>query len=238
MAAVGGYDMNAEYSNILKQAFVVGPSELKKLTNLLQDSVGEVKITAGCADGISRDFETVDSLINYENPKAKEIRNVRLFAVTQHSGVDSLVMVDLGRSFRGVDINFTGSEDIVSSLKEKTLDIIEGIRPWYNVLSRINFGFVFVILFGIAWPQLARRYESVISENMMILIILGFSLISLYAILWFVGNKLRDYFFPPAVFRIGQGKSRFKHKERVQWGVVICFIVSLATGLIIWLITL
>lgn len=230
--------MNAEYSDILKQAFVVGPSELKKLTNLLQDSIGEVRIAAGCADGISREFETVDSLIEYENPKAKEIRDVRLFAVTQHSGVDSLVMVDLGRSFRGVDINFTGSEDIVSRLKEKTLDIIEGIRPWYNVLSRINFGLVFVILFGIAWPQLARRYESVISENMMISIILGgLIILPLYIILWFGGNKLGDYLFPHAVFTIGQGESRFKHKERVQWSVVIGFIVSLATGLIIWLIT-
>ena len=229
--------MNAEYSNILKQAFVVGPSELKKLTNLLQDSIGEVKITAGCADGISRDFETVDSLINYENPKAKEIRNVRLFAVNQRSGVDLLAMVDCGRSFRGIDINFTGSEDMVSRLREKTLDILIGTRPWYSALSYIHFGSMFVILLGWFIWHIVWRYQSVIIENVSP-ILGGLIVLALSVMLWFGGNRLGDYLFPYAVFRIGQGGSRFKNTERFQWGVVICFIVSLATGLIIWLITL
>ena len=236
MAAVGDYDMNAEYSDLLTQAFVVGPSELKKLTNLLQDSVGEVKITAGCADGISREFETVDRLIEYENPKRKEILNVRLLALAQRSGVDSLAMVDLGRSFKGIDINFTGCEDTVSRLKEKTLDILTGTRPWYNRLSYISFGGVFVaLLWWFGW-DIVWRYPSVIIETVPS-ILAGLIAVVLGIILWFSGNKLGNYFFPYAVFTIGQGKSRFENKERFQWSVGIPLLISLAAGLIIWLIT-
>jgi hypothetical protein len=55
--------------------------------------------------------------------------------------------------------------------------------------------------------------------------------------MFLVGEEVRDSLFPSAVFTIGQGKSRFRDKERIQWGVGITFLVSLAAGLVIWLIT-
>ena len=50
--------------------------------------------------------------------------------------------------------------------------------------------------------------------------------------LFFGFDKLRDSVFPGGVFTIGQGESRFKDKERFQWGVIIAFAVSLVAGLV------
>jgi hypothetical protein len=125
------YDMNVRYSKNLIQAFVAGDSGLKKLTELLQDRIGTVEIRAGYADGFSRDFETINDLIAYENPKSKEIHRVRLNACSEDSSKSATIDLP-SSSGRGIAIDLTAPEDVVSKLREDTLDIIAGMRPWYD----------------------------------------------------------------------------------------------------------
>ena len=63
--------MNVNYSKELKHAFVADGCQLKKLTKLLQDSVGKVHIRVDCGDEFSLDFETINDLLHYENPSIK-----------------------------------------------------------------------------------------------------------------------------------------------------------------------
>ena len=142
--------MDVHYSDKLKHAFVIRDSELKKLTRLLQDRIGKVDILAHCADGFYREFETVKDLITYENPKSKEICRIRLRA-RANDGSKSATIDFSDASWEGISIDCTGGEDDVSKFKEKTLDIIAGMRPWYNMLTSINFVSVSIIVFFILY---------------------------------------------------------------------------------------
>lgn len=226
--------MNVNYSKVLPHAFVVGEYELKKLTKLLQNRVGKVDIRADCADGFSREFENVDDLIHYENSKSKEIRRLHLSASSGDlSKSATITFPDFSK--RGILIDFTGSEDFVYTLQRNTLDIITGTRPWYSILARIiNSVYGWSLAFGIVYPALSVMSSFVYKvENIIVPFIV-------FILTWMIViplNKLCQFLFPQAVFTIGQGKFRFEDKERFQWGVGIAFIVSLAAGLIIWLIT-
>ena len=63
--------MDVRYSEELPQAFVVGPTDLKKLIELLEKRVGVVDISADCVDEIERKFNTVEDINTYENSKSK-----------------------------------------------------------------------------------------------------------------------------------------------------------------------
>ena len=152
--------MNTRYSDKLKQTFVVGASELKKLYGILQDRIGEVYILAHCADNLYREFETVKDLIAYENPKSKEIRHIRLSA--RSNDYSKSATIDFfGSSWRGISIDCTGCQDDVSKFKEDTLDVIAGMRAWYDVMHRIYFVYAIFGLFFIVSFYLVHNVNCV-----------------------------------------------------------------------------
>ena len=121
----GENSMDADYSVELLQAFVIGEDELTKLGNLLTDRIGDLDIRADCADDASRMFKTIRELLAYENPKAKEIRRIHLNATSKD--FSKRATIDLsGTRWRGLSLNFHASDDVVSRLRTKTLDIVAG----------------------------------------------------------------------------------------------------------------
>lgn len=247
---IQGYDMNVHYSKDLSHAFVVSSDSLKKLVELLQNGVGKVDIRADCTDDLSRKFKTLKHLLAYENPEAKAIRRIYL---SSHSDdyKKSASISFLDYPTRGISIDFTGREDVVSRLKDKTLDIIEGMVPSYDVMHRINFanaayivfvivivGFVWTFLFFLhihvmsKWVPVSKINEDIINFQESIRYPVYVSLIITLLISIFLPKFLKSL-FPRAVFTIGQGKSRFEHQQKVRWGVIIAFFVSLAAGFVV-----
>ena len=224
--------MNVHYSKELSHAFVVSPDGLKKLVELLQKRIGKVDISANCADDLSRECKTLKDLIDYENPKPKEINSIHLRARSDdYSKSITIVFRKFPRFSSGISIDANGREDVVSRLKEDILDIVAGMRQWYSVMHRVNFFYVFFISWLILGIIRILSYISVLaleSKWVTALLILSIPLL----VLSFFSNKLRDFFFPPITFAIGQGEARFKRKEQLQWGIVITFFVSLAATLI------
>jgi len=239
--------MNVHYSKELSHAFVVGPSDLKKIVELLQKRIGKVEISTGCVDDLSREFKTLKELLAYENPKLKEIRSVYLRARSDdYSKSTTIIFRKSTRFSSGISIDANGREDVVSRLKEEILDIIGGMRPWYSVMHRVNFFYVFFISWLILFTirilsyisALALKFKWVpVSEELTSLAALprGWLLILtiLLLVLGFFSNKLRDFSFPPIVFAIGQGELRYKRKEQFQWVVIVGFGVSLAASLVV-----
>ena len=233
--------MKGRYSEELSHAFVVRPDELKKLVELLQKRIGKVDISVDCVDKIEREFNTVKELIAYENSKSKRIRRIHLSARSDNYS-KSATIVFRDSFFMGVSINVNGREDVVSRLKEEILDIIAGMRPWYDVFARLDLFtiigvgflillFIFSIFILFEWIPVADSPSSD-SKNVKgsALSIVFWLIISLG--LWGF-YRLRGILFPRAVFTIGQGESRFRILEKVRWGVVIAFFVSFAAGLVL-----
>ena len=244
--------MDVHYSKELPQAFVASPDGLKKLVELLQDRVGEVDIRADCADDLSRGFETVEDLIAYENTKPKEICSLYLSAHPEDYSKRSARIRFYSSFWLGVLIDITGSEDDVSILKEKTLDIIAGMRPWYDAMSHINF--VIAISIGLwilmtFWiipfvVDLVMTFRGIpmsdykgkdvsfhvyLRQVMPISTPLALIFVSMYMLFF---KRLYKFLFPRAFFMIGQGRSRFKFQQKIRWGVVIGFLVSLAAAFV------
>ena len=252
--------MNVHYSKELPQAFVIGSSELRGVVGLLEEHVGEVDIRVECSDDFSRYFETVEKLISYRNPKAKEIRRIYLTTRSDdYTKSASITFVD--STWSGILIDYKGPEDTVFRLKEETLDIIAGIRPWYTVMSYINFIFIAALIFGFVngvWtsPYILRKvsefrgapipdnFEKETNLSTFLYELLYITPINLilaaifFSLCWPFLKKLHKFLFPQSVFTIGQGKLRFKHQQKVLWGVIITFIVSLAAGVFVLILQL
>lgn len=234
--------MESHFSVELPQAFVVGPDELKKLAALLGDRIGIVEIRIDCADDASRKFACVRDLVAYENPKTKEIRHIHLSArsddLSKHATIDLS-----GSRWRGISLDFTARDDVVSRLKTDTLEIIAGMRPWYSIMHHIDFVSVGFFACCLVWVALcavvAFKFLPVTDSNnstpsasaLTQLVAFG-GIAGLFGV-GIILNRFRDSVFPRAVFIFGQGKSRFTHLERVHWGILIAFVVSLVAGLVI-----
>ena len=225
--------MDVRYSDHLEHAFVVSPDHLKKLVELLQKRIGKVNISADCADKIERKFNTVKDLIAYENSKSKRIRRIRLGARSDdYSKSATIVFRDSFYVGSGISIDVTGREDVVSRLKEEILDVVTGIRSWYNVMfypkTRMTIPIVFGAIIGF-WISLVSgdkiedtsfiTYLRDMAPTLLIVSIIIFSSV-------YISCK---YLFPQVVFTIGQGKSHFQavRKNSLEcgnwfWCLVCC----------------
>jgi hypothetical protein len=92
------------------------------------------------------------------------------------------------------------------------------------------FGLLIVVAFK--WVPVDSSKELNPGDSALAQLVLYGGIIVLFAI-GIVLNRFRDSLFPRAVFLIGQGKARFQHLERIQWGIIIAFIVSFAAGVVI-----
>ena len=236
--------MDVHYSKELPQTFVIGSSELEEVVALLEEHIGGVYIRVECADDLSRDFETVQELIAYRNPKSKEILRIYISALSDNHSKSALIAF-VHSTWSGILIRCKGPEDTVSRLKENILDIIAGMRSWYNIVYNFKFSMTISLIFGtiigLCIPSALGYKVGEIGEVGLITFLRGVAPISLIAaitfvLFWFLLQKPYKYLFPKAVFVIGQGKSRFEHQQRVRWCVIIGFFVSLAAGLVplIW----
>ena len=235
--------MDVHYSDQLKQAFVVSPADLKKLVELLQRRIGKVNISADCIDEIEREFKTIKDLIAYENSKSKRIRSIHLRARSDdYSRSTTIVFRKPSWPWNGVSIDITGGEDVVSRLKEKVLDVFSGMRPWYSWIAFADLGAIFLIgyfmlffIFQISiwfeWTPVLDSPPSASSKARGTVIGTLFLLVVLLGLWGF--HRLRGFLFPKLVFTIGQEESRFKLLEKIRWGVVITFGVSLAASLVV-----
>ena len=234
--------MDAHYSVELPHAFIAGEDELKKLADLLSDRIGNLEIHSDCADDMDRTFKNVKELAAFENAKGKEIRRLHISA--RSDDFEKRARIDLsGSRWRGISLNFEARDDVVSRLRTDVLEIIGGMRPWYAALHRVDFvsiaflaylllwcGLLIVVAFRWVPVDLAEEPNPSASALAQLVIYGGIAVLITVGI---VLNRFRDSVFPRAVFLIGQGKSRFQHLERIQWGIIVAFFVSFAAGLVI-----
>lgn len=234
--------MNAHYSPDIQHAFVASPDALKKLATLLADRIGNLTIRADCADDSTRDFASIKELLAYENARPKEIRRINFSA--RSDDLTKRASIDLsGSKWRGISLDYNARDDVVSRLRSDTLDIIEGMRPWYSPVHRVDFVSLGIFANLLLWlgglallafkvfPDTTNAETNSQSSALAQLIVYG-GIGFLFASGMML-NRFRDKVFPRAVFTIGQGDKRFQQLEKFQWGGVIAFFASLAAGSII-----
>lgn len=234
--------MQTRCSLELPHAFRVREEDVRKLYQLFRDRIGNVEVTADCADDATREFKDINELVSYENPKPKEIRRIRLSA--RSDDFSKRVELDLrGSTWRGISLEIQGSDLVASRLRADALDIIDGMRPWYSIFQRIDFVSLALVAYFVLWMALlilvafvfspsAQPAEKTARSSALGQLIVYGGIAALLAT-GFAFNRVRDKLFPHSAFLIGQGKERYRNLERFQWGVVIAFLASFAAGLAI-----
>jgi hypothetical protein len=232
--------LHADYSVNLKWAFLLGEDELKKLSRLLSERVGNVAYCAHCADDVARNFATIAEVMSYENSRQSQIKRFRIDACSD----DRLkrATIDMSDSeYRGISLDFHGRDDVVDRLRADVLDILSGMRPWSGIFHRVNFlwaslGVICVMCFGflvmIALNQIRTTKSSGDGRDAVVIARI-YAAGLLFLLLGSLVNLIRNRLFPSAIFLIGQGKTRFQRLERFQWGFVIAFVVSFLAGLVV-----
>ncbi len=237
--------MDANYSEYLSTPFVISTNEVQSLGKLLEEHIGPVKVRLKCADGITRELSSILEVTQYENPRSKEILELRLSARSENWSKEAFIDFS-GSRWRGISIEVRADEDSVSKLKTGTLDIIDGSRPWYGTIQSIDFvfaGFVavlflwFAAILTVALSRTRQAKSKASSKSTEKESALGqIVMFAVLAAIFAVGvclNWLRDSWFPRAVFAIGQGSARFQSLERFHWGFLIATLASVIAGIIL-----
>ena len=215
---------------------------------LLGDRIGTVKASLKCSDDVEREFDDLEELVSYDNSPTKEV--IELSIKSRTEDWQKSATIDFSHkewSSSSIHIQIETSEQEYLEVKDKIFDVLDGTKPWYSFLARTDSFRLFDFLI---WTSLmvsgyfslrSLLGPSVTSEElefrnfihllnaMVVLAIIG------VPIMVFVAkrlNKLRSWLFPVSCYAFGQGEQRYETREKVRWGIIIAFLVSLAASMV------
>ena len=235
--------MEASINKERKHAFIVRQDEVKKIWDLLQSRIGPVILQVNCSDEISREFKSLQEFKRFENPPQKKI--VRMTFNAHSEGRKKTAEIEFSKGdYRVIDIRLNASDQVLSRLYDDVCDILDGMRAWYSILSRLDFGYLMIAVFwvisSISWLNKSNNEKPPeLDMTIEIVAILGLLIVGgaiVFGVLVWLLNKLKGVFFPIATFAIGQGLERYNIDEKIRWAIVVGFVVSLSASLVVGLI--
>ena len=226
--------MRVRFQRIVQnQYFILDKERIKSLVNVLQSRVGEPSISAVCADEGTRSFESVEDLLQYENPKGRSILSLD-FESTNHE--EKVVAIIEFRSpykkiltASGVAITVSGEEDQATIVMKGIEEIVLGIQPWYSWLAKINEIF-WIALYLIALYFPFNKLGLFSFSDLNVLDVISISAVAAW--MTFGTRYVVRFLFDPAVFMIGQEKSRYQTKEWIR-KIIVSVLITLITVLAI-----
>jgi hypothetical protein len=235
--------MKASINKSRDHAYVLKIEHIKSIWNLLSERIGQVEIIIKCVDEVQREFDTWKSFSSFENSPQKAIKH--LIIQSKSKDYQKRVKLEFSNSdWRVIELNIDASDQVLSRLYDDISDILEGIKPWYARLSKIDFinviGIVFFILFFLLYvymrslPEVTDKSSKTFQE-ILILNIFGMGIVIFPWMFAVILNKIRKRYFPLAYFAIGQGLQRFLLDENIRWGVIVAFFISLSASFVLGL---
>ncbi len=226
----------------LRQAFVIASDDARKLDRLLRDRVGSASYTASCEDGIERVFDSVAKLEAFENARDHQIVSLKVHARAQGDPRKSAWLHFSGRNHYSISGSLSGSDLVVTRLRPDLMRVLEGLRPWYARLARIDlisvgvFGYfalwisasVYLAVKGSGEPssgELSPKGQA--QANVVVWAIPAI----IFGGGW-VLNRLKARWFPVGTFAFGQGRKRHSTLEVARWTILVGFTVSLAATIV------
>ena len=221
-----------------KDPFVLNATSVEKLWRLSEKHIGVTVAKAACQDGIERNFESLEALLAYENSRSGAIKQLELTSRIQGGELRSTIT--LGSSlFGNISARASGPEDAIVIWRFKIVEILDGLRPWYRAITKIDFSNVMFTVMVLLWIVISMMSMGAASPKSVSfaeaakatgILVAFFGLVTIVSTTL---NRLRDRYFPMAFFAIGQGEERFRTDENVRWVVIVGFVVSTISSLLI-----
>lgn len=227
--------MEAHLRTERNHAFVLSEPDLKKIWGTLSNKIGGVSAWIQCSDSIERTATSVEEILALENSKRKKIIRIELSARSTSGDKKSRIVFGDNR-YRPIEISATGDDGVLTNVGDDIYEIVDGLKPWYSLISKIDFfhiiGFMcwiaFMLLRGMA-PDTPSNTELSLSKNILVTSIVLSGFVGIALSIWGL-NRIRGIYFPIASFTIGQGIERYRVQENVRWSVIVAFVVSLAAS--------
>ena len=132
-----------------------------------------------------------------------------------------------------IDVRLVDISEQIKIKKDKLEIIIDGLKPWYSPLCKLNFTFIVPISLAFTVLILKLIYlptiEAVKDENANFNI--AFLVIFCAFIVGWIIDKIKNCLFPQVTFAIGQGVDRYTVNEKIRW-IFISLLISAILGLI------
>lgn len=220
------------------QAFVIKSQDITKIWKLLENEGMVVDASISCSDQLVRKFTDCEALIKYDNSKRMSITAIEISSLSREPYATA--EISIGRSYyTPISVSIRGEESSVASMRMALTDIIDGIKPWYSRFAIIDLWYILTSIFIAGLfilqmmvpsntPKPGLTLDKAFFTLAIIIAIAG----SLGGIYWGI-NKGQKYCFPRATFVIGQGEKEYLFLEQIRWVVVIGFVVSVVSSIVV-----
>lgn len=233
--------MESAYKFELKDSYVVRLDDFKKIHALLSSRIGDTEITAECADNVSRNFSSLKELLKYENLKVSRIVNLNFRARSKDWNKKAEIEFIDRWYFGGIRIEIKARDDVVTRLRTDILDLIAGLRPWYNAINRFDvFGVLCLLpipfyLALLAWFVFFGSSETSESTPRMkaLTYLLAIIISVVYLAIAYSIHRFRKIIFPHGIYALGQEVRRYEIQEKWRWGLLVSFVASLIAGFVL-----
>ena len=241
----------ASSSDSFNGAVVIGAEDVRRCWKILDQHFGEVSATAHCADGLTRDFTSLDALLEYDNSISREIHTLDVKghgdgSESAHArwNMSATITISTFGSYSPttpVEIRLACDEPDLHIIRRGLLELFGDAKVWFSVFVKIRMEFIYVGVLILLW--MAARLmvpgetsgEGLPFPSAILGALLFMGVLALLGCVGFGLNKVQDRYFPKAVFTLGQGQKRFETDEKVRWGIFITGGVALMVGLVLWL---
>lgn len=219
-------------------AVVVDPDSLKRLWSHVEEYTGQTEATARCSDDIVRKFESIESLLSFENAPRTEIKWLEIEGRSHER--ERTIGITIGRRYSvPASLTVRGEELDVSTMRTKVSDTIYGMKAWYSPVAKVDLFsvwgaifFVLVLLLQLMAPTEPPSRPSRSFAEALKLLPQVVGVLSGIALIIFATARLRTRFFPLVSFATGQGVKRHQIDEQVRWTVLVGFLVGLAGSIV------
>ena len=200
-----------------------------------------ISISTTGIDQLTRAFVNIDELKQFRNGTKSQIKELEFIARDPtHEQRCTVSMSADGDN--NVTFSIDAREDVAVRLNGFFEDFFEAVRPWYSSIAKAKLdsllvgvmltvgAIIFLILLvsgrlsKIDWAEATSDGKA---EAFMygILIMLATTLL----------NSIKSRYFPMGVFSIGDGVRRQERLEKIQSGVIVSFVVSIAASCVMLL---
>lgn len=226
-----------------KDAIIVDKKLLEELEKVILNFFDRVSYSCKLYNDSRIDFESLEELLNYENPKIRKI--MRLSITFGYSG--EIVFEPSIAFFSSYKYTVQGNyqnENLDESVlfQEKVKDILNRSKQdkWYTILTKIN-TMQFLIVMLVFWACLLvfSVYTKGIEQEVTFSpIIFNLYIIAsfVFCLIGYILSKCRNFLLPVIAYKIGEqikviekGRDLF---SKIFWGIIVAFFVSFIVAII------
>ena len=228
--------MQAHANRDISGAIVVNEMSIKRIWAYAEEFVETISAEVHCADEITRTFNALQELLDFENNPRSKIKSIDISGRSRE--LERSIQITLGRSYSTPSsFSIRGEEMDVSSVQEKIHNTIIGMKAWYSKFATVDLFYVWCFISILAFliiqimapsnppPTSAKSFR----EALFILPYVSLWIAGIVGILWAV-SSIRSRFFPIVCYALGQGLTRYQFDENIRWVVIVGFVIGLISS--------